>query len=102
MTFDDHEIDKLMTWARSQTLYAIEHGVPKNRPVRLEIAAIEHVGSRLKGTDYQGNALGYEVIHYIRARAYLAEPRCQHKQFAYEFHLQDVCECGPLAEQRIG
>ena len=90
MTFDDHEIDTLRAWARHHAPhegYLLDDVTPvPRRRVRLEIAA--------ELCEHYSNDYSHEIV---MCRAYLAEPRCADSGLhAYG------CECGPLAEQRLG
>jgi hypothetical protein len=80
------DIDTLMTWARAHA----PGTQPRRRRVRLEIAA---------------ESPGCEVTRCherIVARIWLAEPRCGHQFIGPHNHYGSGCECGPLAETRIG
>ncbi len=98
MTFDGHEIDKLMTWARDHA--PCPHGEPSaafcwtHRRVRLEIA-MEPFPALCKH-EHECEC-GWKVV----ARAFLAEPRCYHGVNKVDARYLMPCECGPLAEQRL-
>jgi|HubBroStandDraft_2_1064218.scaffolds.fasta_scaffold92145_2 hypothetical protein len=90
------DYEKLMTWARAHapitpSLPCGPYMAPRRR-VRLEIAAVQ----TWEPASERFSAPGPEIVV---ARAYLAEPRCQHDKFAWldDYH----CECGPLAQTRI-
>jgi hypothetical protein len=99
MTFDDHEIDTLMTWARQHAPILPwddrweDERKSKHRRVLLEIAAEEHDCLPSCHNPCLVNGEHDRVI----ARAYLAEPRC------HPWHMYvGPCECSPLAETRLG
>lgn len=99
MAFDDYEIDKLMTWARAHA--PREDDTKSNtripRRVRLEISAED------QWIDKNGVRF-LTPIDRIVVRAYLAEPRCKVNDLEHHYIAKEdrLCECGPLAEQRLG
>ena len=90
------DIDTLMTWARAHAPYysTTSVDVRPRRRVRLEIT-VEYTDLE----DWLNRLFRDTAEHIVVARVYLAEPRCV---VAARHGKDDVCECGPLAETRIG
>jgi hypothetical protein len=88
------DIDTLMTWARAHAPYPTTTP-PMRRRVLLEIAAERTVNTHTRR--------GYGEI--IIACVYLAEPRCFGTFISTIYPPttnHEYCECGPIAEMRIG
>jgi hypothetical protein len=93
-------IDSLMTWARQQAPFdgTIISATYPNEPVhrglrrvRLEISA--ELTTKPGGT---------KPVQRIMFRVYLAEPRCYHGINKVDARFLIPCECGQIAEMRIG
>ena len=95
MILDSVILDSLMAWAQQQAPLAencIGKGELIRRRVRLELSAEpRHV------SDERFCLLPTLPGENIFARMYLAEPRCEINGL-----IVITCECGPLAETRIG
>jgi hypothetical protein len=96
MQLDHVLIDTLMAWARAHAPYEIPPAgmefrdiVPRRR-VRLEISS-----------ELRELQCGCCEEQAIIARAYLAEPHCVALGPIHR-GIEIACECGPLAETRIG
>src|SRR5580704_1514095 len=97
MIINSSTYESLMMWAREQAPFGQIWGITSSmfrRRVRIEISAEDQWVDR-SGVRY------LTPVDRVVARVYLAEPRCIWPDIDMK-HDDECCECGPLAEKRIG
>src|ERR1700722_9908395 len=97
------DVDTLMTWARAHApTERVSTGFSPVTPILRRRVRLEIAAEGAEEISLASHPACSKVVYDNRrivARAYLAEPRCV---VAARHGKDDVCECGPLAETRIG